>query len=120
VRAGFGTHVLPKPVANVEDDGKRAYCVYIGKSGATGGVELDVFYPAADSPAGSAQVFKTVLNADPGATFAPEGVPGADESVFSHNVPQAGRLPLSISMQSGPATKSEILHLSQLVLERFR
>ena len=35
-----------KPKANVQDGGASAYCVYGGKSGATGGIELDVFYPA--------------------------------------------------------------------------
>ena len=35
-----------KPTANVQDAGAGAYCVYAGKSSATGGIELDVFYPA--------------------------------------------------------------------------
>src|SRR5438477_815910 len=35
-----------KPKANINDGGASVYCTYAGKSAATGGIELDVFYPA--------------------------------------------------------------------------
>ena len=39
-----------KPTANVQDAGAGTYSVYAGKSSATGGVELDVFYPPGGPP----------------------------------------------------------------------
>jgi hypothetical protein len=127
----FGTLVYSKPVVNVEQDGQNAYCVYRGKSGAKGGVELDVFYPAGDTPADVKQVFKTVLSEDPGGKYEPEGVPGADESVVSTNVPspgyfpfaanavRRGRLVFSISLPSSPLSKTELFELSKIVLTRI-
>src|SRR5215813_12264039 len=43
-----GVSGAEKPKANVSDAGASAYCSYAGKSVATGGIELDVFYPADD------------------------------------------------------------------------
>ena len=125
----FGTLVYSKPTANVDQDG--VYCVYRGKSGATGGVELDVFYPAGESPDDVKQTFKTVLGSDPGATYVPEGVPGADESVVSTNVPSPGYFPFAanavrrgslvfaISLPASPLSKTELLELSKIVLNRI-
>lgn len=76
----FGTIVWSMPTANVDQNGENVYCAYRGKSGATGGVELDVFYPAGETSADVAQTFKT---------------PGADESLFSLSVPQSGYFPFA-------------------------
>src|SRR5262249_57641265 len=46
---GAGVPTAAKPTANVQDGGGSVYCVYAGKSAATGGIELDVFYPAAST-----------------------------------------------------------------------
>ena len=127
----FGTIVESQPRVNVEQDGENVYCVYRGKSGATGGVELDVFYPAGATPAEVTQTFKNVLGSDPGAKYVPEGVPGADESVYSTNVPQPGSFPFaanavrrgdlvfSISLPSSPVSKTELSALSAIVLSRI-
>jgi hypothetical protein len=127
----FGTIVYSKPTAHVEEGGSSAYCLYRGKSGATGGVELDVFYPAGDAPADIEETFKTVLGSDPGAKYLPEAVPGADASVYSLSVPQPGYFPFaanavrrgslvfSISLPSSPLAKAELLRLSQIVLSRI-
>jgi hypothetical protein len=127
----FGTIVWSKPKVNAQQRGENVYCVYRGKSGATGGVELDVFYPAGDTRADVVQTFKTVLASDPGAKYQPEGVPGADQSVYSLNVPQAGYFPFatnavrrgslvfSISLPRSPLARIELLRLSKLVLARL-
>src|SRR5262249_60174538 len=46
-----GITTASKPTANVQDGGGSVYCVYAGKSSATGGIELDVFYPAGSTVA---------------------------------------------------------------------
>ena len=127
----FGTLVWSRPQVNVEQSGENVYCIYRGKSGATGGVELDVFYPAGDTPDAVKQTFKTVLGSDPGAAYVPEGVPGTDESVVSTNVPSPGYFPFaanavrrgslvfSISLPASPLSKTELMELSKLVLNRI-
>jgi hypothetical protein len=127
----YGTTVVSKPSIHVDQDGENVYCVYRGLSGAKGGIELDVFYPAGDNPADVEQTLKTVLDSDPGARYTPEGVPAADESVYSLAVPQPGYPPFAanavrrgdlvftISLPSSPQAKEELLKLSELVLERL-
>ena len=127
----FGTIVWTKPTVNLDQGGASAYCVYRGKSGATGGVELDVFYPAGQSADDIQNAFKAVLGSDPGAAYKLENVPGADESLYSLSVPQPGYFPFaanavrrvdlvfSISLPSSPFSKVELLHLSQIVLKRI-
>lgn len=126
-----GLTVNAQPSAEIEQDGASAYCVYRGKSGATGGVELDVFYPAGASPAEVEQTFQTVLNSDPGAGYQPEGVRGADRSMFSLTIPQNGHAPFAanavqrgalvfaISLPAAPQAKAQLQRLSQIVLGRL-
>jgi hypothetical protein len=128
----YGTTVFSKPNIHVDQGGENVYCVYRGKSGAMGGVELDVFYPAGDNANDVEQTFKTVLSSDPGAHYLAENVPGADESVYSLDVPQAGYFPFaanavrrgnlvfSISLPSSPMSKFELLGLSKIVLSRLQ
>jgi hypothetical protein len=126
-----GITVNQKPDVNVQDGGASAYCIYQGRSGATGGVELDVFYPAGATPDDVAQTFKTVVASDPGARYTPADVPGTDEAVVSLSVPQNGYKPFaanavrrgdlvfSISLPSTPSAKSQLLRLSKIVLQRL-
>jgi hypothetical protein len=127
----FGTTVDAKPKVNIDQGGANVYCVYRGKSGATGGVELDVYYPAGETGSDVEQTFKTVLASSPGANYQPEGVPGIDESMYSLTIPQSGYPPFAanavrrgdlvfaISLPSSPTAKAELLRLSQLVLARL-
>jgi hypothetical protein len=127
----FGTLVWSKPQVSLDQGGASAYCTYRGKSGATGGVELDVFYPAGDDAAGVEQTFKTVIAQDPGAKYLPELVKGADESLYSLSVPSPGYFPFaandvrrgklvfSISLPSSPLAKIELQKLSEIVLSRL-
>jgi hypothetical protein len=128
----FGTLVWSKPQIHVDaGSDNNVYCTYRGESGATGGVELDVFYPAGSSPDDIKNTLKTVLDSDPGAKYLSEGVPGADESLYSLNVPSSGHFPFAanavrrgdlvfaISLPSSPVSKIEMLKLSQIVLSRL-
>ena len=129
--AAAGVAGTSAPSVNVDDGGNSAYCVYRGKSGATGGVELDVFYPAGEAATDVEQTFKTVLGSDPGARYDPEPVPGSSESVYSLRVPQSGHpdfaanavrrgdLVFSISLPSTANAEAQLLRLSRLVLERL-
>jgi hypothetical protein len=128
--AAAGVSGTSHPSANVDDGGNSVYCVYRGKSGATGGVELDVFYPAG-AATDVEQTFKTVLASDPGAHYDPESVPGSSESMYSLKTPQSGHpdfaanavrrgdLVFSVSLPSSPNAKAQLLRLSSIVLERL-
>jgi hypothetical protein len=126
----FGTLVWSKPQVSL-DNSASVYCTYRGPSGAKGGVELDVFYPAGDTLEEVQNTFKAVLGSDPGARYTPEAVPGADESVYSLSVPSPGYFPFaanavrrgdlvfSISLPSSPMSKVEMSKLSEIVLQRL-
>lgn len=84
-------------VAKVSDDGPgTAYCVYSGTSGATGGIEFDVFVDA--DPEG---VFDTILDEISSDTTSVP-IPGVDESVGSDG--QAGKAdaPATVVVRKGP------------------
>lgn len=127
----LGIAVDARPSIDVDNGGASAYCVYRGKSGATGGVELDVFDPAGDSPDGVAQTMRTVLASSPGARYQPERLAGADESLFDLHVPQSGYAPFaanavrrrdlvfSISLPSTAHAARDLERLSALVLRRL-
>lgn len=127
----LGITVESKPTVNLDENGANAYCVYRGKSGATGGVELDVFYPAGSNAEEIANTWKATLGSDPGAQYEPERIPRVDESVYSLEVPQPGHpafaanavrrgdLIFTISLPSGPNAKNQLLRLSQIVLSHF-
>ena len=129
--AALGITGTSEPTVNVDDGGNSAYCVYRGKSGATGGVELDVFYPAGAAATDVEQTFKTVLASDPGARYDAESVPGSSESMYSLQIPQSGHpdfaanavrrgdLVFSVSLPSSANAKSQLQRLSRLVLERL-
>lgn len=128
----FGTLVWSKPEIHIDTGGQNnVYCTYRGPSGAAGGVELDVFYPAGETPDDVQNAFKAVLGSDPGAKYVPEHVAGADESLYSLQVPSPGHFPFaanavrrgdlvfSISLPSSPFSKLELQRLSDIVLQRL-
>lgn len=119
-----------KPTPNIDDGGNSVYCVYRGKSGAKGGVELDVFNPAGDSVAAVDGTWKTVFASNP-AQYRHQRLAGADDSMYSLSIPQAGYpdfaanavrrgdLIFTISIPSTPKAKAQLAKLSALVLQRL-
>ncbi|HEV3154433.1 MAG TPA: hypothetical protein VGZ02_11565 [Candidatus Baltobacteraceae bacterium] len=132
VRAA-GLPATAKPRMNPDQHGQSAYCTYNGVSGAYGGVELDVFYPAGDTPPDVMQAFTTVMREDPQpGGYLPVPLPGADEARLGLRIPSAGHKPFAaidvrrgdlvftISIPTGPHAKAQLLHLSALVLSRLK
>ena len=118
-----------KPTANVSDGGASAYCVYAGKSGATGGIELDVFHPAGASAAEARDTFKTA--ASEGVTgMKPIAIAGADEASWSANAVSGGKpfatitvrrgtLVFSLSFPASANAQAQLTKLASVVLTRF-
>lgn len=118
-----------KPSANVQDAGASVYCVYAGKSAATGGIELDVFYPAGTTPADAKDTFK-VANDESGTKLQPITIAGADEAVWSPAAVSGGPrfatitvrrnlLVFSLSVPASGSAQAQLTKLSALVLQRF-
>ncbi|HEY8209299.1 MAG TPA: hypothetical protein VIG99_17545 [Myxococcaceae bacterium] len=110
--------------ANVPEP-TSAYCVYAGKSGATGGIELDLFDAAGDVKG----TWETILGEM--APPKPAGLPGTDESVidleavsggpkFAVLVARRGNLVFSLSLPAGPKAKDQLFSLAKLVLARVK
>lgn len=127
--AAVGLHVNARPDANVQDGGQSAYCVYSGRSGAMGGVELDVFWPAGGSAAAAVQTEETVLGED-SAAYQPAGIAGVLDSRiamsivaggprFAAIVVRRGDLVFTISLPAGPPARTRLLRLSRIVLARL-
>lgn len=113
----------PKPIVNSPEP-ISAYCTYAGKSGATGGIELDVFAAGADA----LDTQKTILEELGG--MKPAGYPGVDESLmnleavsggpkFAVLVVRRGGLVLTLSLPSGPKAKDQLFALAKLALQRL-
>ena len=113
-----------KPKANVSDGGASAYCTYAGKSAATGGIELDVFYPA------EPDTFKTATG-ESSIKLESIKITGADEAVWAAG-PQVGGMPpiatitvrrknlvFAIGFPPGKNPKEQLVKLSDMVLKRF-
>ncbi|MFO1519624.1 MAG: hypothetical protein U1F57_08205 [bacterium] len=117
------------PTANVQDGGSSAYCVYAGKSSATGGIELDVFYPAGANPA-EVKATQDTAAGESSSVLSPMAVPGADEARGSLNavsggppfatiVVRKGSLVFVLGIPAGPNAQGQLLKLADLVLKRF-
>jgi hypothetical protein len=118
-----------KPSANLEDGGKSAYCVYSGKSAATGGIELDVFSPAGASQADIKETYKTAIG-ESSSAMVPIKIDGADEATWSAHAVSGGPPFATIAIRRGdlvfvlgiPAGKdaqAQLTSLSGLVLKRL-
>jgi len=108
---------VPEPIS--------AYCTYAGRSGATGGIELDVFAAGADA----LDTQKTILGELSG--MKPAGYPGVDESLmnleavsggpkFAVLVVRKAGLVFTLSLPSGPKAKDQLFALAKLVLGRLK
>jgi hypothetical protein len=89
-----------KPTANVQDGGASAYCVYAGKSGATGGIELDVFAPAGPTPADVKETFKTATG-ESSSPLTPIRLEGTDEALWSAHQVSGGPPFATIAVRRG-------------------
>ncbi|MBV8050633.1 MAG: hypothetical protein JOZ80_05560 [Acidobacteriaceae bacterium] len=109
---------------NIDND-SSAYCSYNTN---TGIVELDIFYPAGDTPDGVLATERTVW-AEVGGKFEPITIPGADSAKINLAVP--GKKPsasiavrkntavFTINIPTNPNVKQELLTLSQTILNRL-
>jgi hypothetical protein len=127
--AQAGVDNTSKPLANVQDGGISAYCVYTGKSAATGGIELDVFSPAGATPGDIKETFKTATD-ELGAALTPIRIEGADEARWAAHAVSGGPPFATIAVRRGdivfvlsiPAHKdaqAQLTMLSGLILKRL-
>lgn len=118
-----------KPSANVSDAGASAYCVYAGKSAATGGIELDVFHPAGTSVADAKETFKTAISEGVSGMKA-IAIAGADEAQWSASSVSGGKPFATIAVRRGtlvfvlsfPASanaQTQLTKLAALVMQRL-
>ncbi len=101
-------------------DGTSHYCVYAGTSGATGGIELDVFLD--DSVTNAQATYETATGEGPtgpppaGATFDQASYGAADGHGFL--VVRQGPLTFALSAPDSPATAAALVALANLVVQR--
>ena len=126
---GVGITSTAKPSANVQDGGASVYCVYAGKSLATGGIELDVFNPSGSSVADAKETFRIAM-AEGVSGLKPIGIAGADEAQWSAATTSGGPAFASIAIRRGmlvfvlgvPTSANaqmQLTKLAALVLDRF-
>jgi hypothetical protein len=126
---GVGLQAASKPTANVQDGGNSVYCVYAGRSSATGGIELDVFYPAGSNPE---EIRGAMENAsgELGSALKPIKVAGADDArwsgtavsggpAFATIVIRRGSLVFVLGIPAGQEAQAQLLELAETALKRF-
>lgn len=107
------------PSDNPDGDGGH-YCVYAGRSGATGGIELDVF-PGADE-ATAADTYRTVVGEGPagatatGATFSESSF--AIDGDVAYLAVRQGSLVVALSAPNDMNTEAALVGLATLVVQR--
>ena len=111
------------PTVNPDEQG--AYCVYAGKSSATGGIEFDVFVTR--SAADAKDVYVTMRGeTGPGSRVA-NPLPDADSSELAKIAGppacttitvQKGRLAFSIGLPASARSQEAVVSLAKLVLQR--
>jgi len=127
---GAGVASASKPTANVDEGGASAYCVYAGRSAATGGVELDVFYPAGANAVESKATFDTAV-AEGGSALTTISIAGTDEArwsaaavsggkPFATLTARKGNLVFSLGMPTSAGVQAQIVKLAALVLQRIQ
>ena len=106
------------------DDNKSAYCIYDSK---TGKVELDIFFPAGDTPAEAQNTERAALSAI-GGKFEPVAVAGADEASSNASSPKGsassivvrkGSTVFNISIPQDVVSRQRLVKLSQIVISRL-
>lgn len=118
-----------KPTANISDEGASAYCVYAGKSSATGGIELDVFHPAGGNAKEAKATFDTAVG-EGSSAMKPIKIAGVDEAVWNPKAVSGGPEFGAIAVRRGtlvfvvgvPTSKdieTQLRKLVDLVLKRL-
>ena len=103
-------------------DDTSHYCVYAGTSGATGGIEFDVFPNA--SVADAQATYATAAGEGGGGAGQPAAGATFDQSSYSVQDKAAflavrqGRLVFALSAPDGPATQAALVALAYLVVQR--
>jgi len=124
-----GIRNASKAAANVQDGGASVYCVYAGKSSATGGIELDVFYPAGSNAADVKATYETAIG-ESSSGLKPIAVAGADEVRWSPNAVSGGprfaeiavrrsNLVFVLGVPAHANAETELTTLARVLLERF-
>ena len=109
----------------IDDDGPNtgsAYCTYGGQSGATGGLELDVFVD--QTLDGAQATFATIAQSLPPSQ--PPNVSGIDDGLINTNIDpgfgailvRAGKLVVTITLPTSAQAGDQLTSLTQTVLSR--
>jgi hypothetical protein len=111
------------PTKNPDEQG--AYCVYAGKSSATGGIEFDIF--VSRNVPDAQEVYRTVRGEMGAPATATKALPGTDQAEIAKGAgPPAytvvavrkGKLVFDIGVPAGPKSEEAVLSLARLVLQR--
>ena len=124
-----GVDKAEKPTANVDDGGQSAYCVYAGKSSATGGIELDVFHPAGGNAAEAKATEDTAVG-EVTVTLKPLKLAGVDTARWAPNaksggpefamvVVRRGTLVFVLGIPAHADAEARVTKLANLVLDRL-
>ena len=118
-----------KPTANIQDGGASAYCVYAGKSSATGGIELDVFHPAGADAKEAKATLDTAVG-EGSSPMTPIKIAGVDEALWSAKAVSGGppfatiavrraTLVFVIGIPTSKDAEGQLRKLVDLVLKRL-
>ena len=108
------------------DDNRSAYCIYDSKAGR---VELDIFYPAGDTPAEAQNAQRAAQNAI-GGKFEPVSVAGADEATTNTGSAQGtdsasivvrkGTTVFNVGIPHAAQARQQLVTLSETVVSRLK
>ena len=108
------------------DDNRSVYCIYDGDAGKS---ELDLFYPAGDTPAEAENALKAAQGSI-GGRFESLHVAGADEATTNAASPNSKDAPsivvrkgttvFNISIPHGPKAQEQLVALSEVILKRLK
>jgi hypothetical protein len=118
--AAAGVTGAGAPTISTDENGGH-YCVYSGKSGATGGIEFDAF---TGDPVGTYQTIVGEIGAVTELSAA--DLPGADQAGVSLNSPagmaaivvRSGQLIFDISLPASGSARTQLIALAALVIRR--
>jgi hypothetical protein len=111
---------LVEPIVSTFEK-ESAYCTFTKASGAQGGIEFDIFFPAGNPK----QVEETVISEEPLLeSQSPAGLPNADNSLFGIVGPatcivvRKSQLVFTITVPTTLRARDQLISLSRLVLQR--